>query len=104
VGGRMGGGAGGRAAGAARPGEIDRLVLLAPSGWPDPEAIVAGSSLFVVSRGDRGLGRTRSLFARAPEPSRLEILDGDAHAQHIFATRQAEELTRLIIRFLEESP
>ena len=40
-------------------------------------------------------------YERAPEPKRLEMLPGSAHAQHIFKTDQAEPLMQLILEFLD---
>jgi hypothetical protein len=43
----------------------------------------------------------RDQYAQAPDPKKLVLLPGDAHAQHIFKTDQAERLTEEILRFLE---
>ncbi len=59
-----------------------------------------GDKLFIVSEGDRLSDSVRSQFQKAPEPKRLEILKGSAHAQHIFKTDQAEKLEKLIVDFL----
>lgn len=100
VGGSLGGWAAARAAVAADPGEIDRLVLLAASPIEHPERL-PGRKLFIASRGDPGAGHIRQQFERAPEPKRLVLLEGAAHAQHIFATDQGERLMAEILRFLE---
>ena len=42
----------------------------------------------------------RALYEKAPEPKRLVLLPGTAHAQHIFRTDQAGRLTATIIEFL----
>lgn len=105
VGGSMGGGAAVDASIEARPGEIDRLVLLAPSAGGPPEK-VKGRKLFIVSRDDLGpdgrprLTRIRAQYERAREPKRLVILEGSAHAQFIFETDQGERLMREILQFL----
>ena len=39
---------------------------------------------------------------QAPEFKELLILDGDAHAQFIFATDQGDRLMRAILRFLSD--
>ena len=44
--------------------------------------------------------RVRDQYERASEPKRLELLPGDAHAQHIFRTDQGEALSALILAFL----
>lgn len=105
VGGSMGGGAGADASIAAKPGEIDRLVLLAATASGSPEKI-KGRKLFIVARGDLGPGdvprlpKIRAQYERVPGPKELVILDGSAHAQFIFETDQGERLMREILRFL----
>ena len=44
----------------------------------------------------------RDQYERAPDPKQLVILEGSAHAQHIFETDQGERLMREILRFLSE--
>lgn len=103
IGGSLGGGAAAQAAMEARPGEIDRLILLSPVPVDHPEAIKAGAVLFVASR-DEGLApEVEAQYRRAPEPKKLVLLDGGAHAQNIFRSGQAERLTRLILSFLGDS-
>jgi esterase/lipase len=105
VGGSLGGWAAGQAAVDARPGEIDRLVLLAHATIDEPERL-PGRKLFVVARGDvRGenvlrLPDIQEQYERAPEPKELLVLEGSAHAQHLFATDEGERLMREILRFL----
>ncbi len=105
VGASFGGGAAARASIAMEAGEIDRLVLLAHSIVSEPERI-KGAKLFIVARedpyygGERRLVDIRDQFERAPEPKQLVVLDGDAHAQFIFETDQAERLMSEILRFL----
>lgn len=105
VGGSLGGWAAARAAVEAEPAEIDRLVLLAHSPIDDPERL-PGRKLFVVARADPGPGGAprleaiREQFERAPEPKELLVLEGSAHAQHIFSTEQGELLMREILGFL----
>jgi alpha-beta hydrolase superfamily lysophospholipase len=101
IGGSMGGGAAGAAAVASKPGEIDRLVLLAPAPIDEPQKL-KGRKLFLTSRGDPRADKIREEYEKAPEPKELYILDGSAHAQHIFATEQGERLMREILRFLNE--
>ena len=48
------------------------------------------------------LPRIRRQFEQTSEPKQLLILDGDAHAQFIFQTDQAERVMREILRFLLE--
>ena len=104
VGASMGGGAAGDASIASRPGEIDRLVFLgaAPNGPADK---LQSSTLFIVARDDASgdgprLPRIREQYEKAPEPKRLIILDGSAHAQYLFQTDQGDRVMREILRFL----
>jgi pimeloyl-ACP methyl ester carboxylesterase len=104
VGGSMGGGAAGDASIAAKPGAIDRLVLLgsAPNG---PAERLKSAILYIVARDDANaagprLPRIREQYERSPEPKELIILEGSAHAQFLFQTEQGERVMREILRFL----
>ncbi len=100
VGGSMGGGAAGEAAIEAKPGEIDKLILLSPMPITHPERLKAASILYIASR-DEGLApRVRQQYARAPKPKKLILLPGSAHAQNIFATGEAQALSDAIVQFL----
>ena len=100
IGGSMGGGAAAGAAGMSEPGEIRRLILLSGVPIANPERMQAESILFIASEGEPMVPRVRDQYERAPDPKRLELLPGDAHAQHIFRSEQADELTALILEFL----
>src|SRR5262249_43587583 len=89
VGGSMGATAGARPVVEAHPGEIDRLVLLSPPDAPSPEQL-RGRLLFVASADEPLAERVRQAYLRAPDPKRLVLIPGSAHAQHIFATDQAD--------------
>jgi alpha-beta hydrolase superfamily lysophospholipase len=90
----------------AKPGEIDRLVLLAA--WTDrPPEKMKGRKLFIVARDDANddgsrLPKIRANYEKAAGPKELVVLDGSAHAQFIFATDEGERLMREILRFLSE--
>jgi pimeloyl-ACP methyl ester carboxylesterase len=107
VGGSMGGGAAAEAALAAKPGEIERLVLLAHTPIERPERL-PGRKLFVICRddpkadGSPRLPRFREQFERAPEPKRLLVLECAEHAQFIFETKLGDELLRTIVAFLDD--
>lgn len=63
------------------------------------------STLFIMARDDANddgarLPRSREQYEKAPEPKKLIILDGSAHAQFLFQTDQAERVMREILRFL----
>lgn len=100
LGGSMGGGASALAATEARPGEIDRLILLSPVSIDRPEDFHARSILYIASRGERMAEGIRAQYERAPQPKHLALLDGDAHAQNIFKTDQGGALTELIVEAL----
>ena len=107
VGASFGGWAAAQAAVEAPEGQIDRIVLLAASAIDEPERM-QGRKLFITTRDDfsgSGILRLpgiRDQFERAPNPKQLVILDGSAHAQHIFDTDQGARLMREILRFLSE--
>jgi pimeloyl-ACP methyl ester carboxylesterase len=108
VGGSLGGGAAGDASIASQPGEIDRIVFLgsSPNGPADK---LKSPSLFLVARDDASgdgprLPGIRAQFEKAPEPKKLLILDGSAHAQYLFQTPQAKRVMDEILRFLSPVP
>lgn len=106
VGASMGADAAAGASIASKAGDVDRLVLLAGSG-DQPGGQLKGRKLFIVTRNDANvagprLPKIRAQFEQAPEFKELLILDGDAHAQFIFATDQGERLMRAILRFLSD--
>lgn len=110
VGASFGGWAVGVAAAQAPPeitAKIDRIVLLAHSSIGHPEQL-PGCKLFVTTRGDFSgdgtlrLPRIREQYEGAPEPKRLLVLEGDAHAEFIFDTEQGPRLLREIVAFLTE--
>ena len=67
---------------------------------PKAEQMHAGQIVYITAEGDPSIERTRDQFARAPEPKRLEILPGEAHAQHLFKTEQSDALVELIFEAL----
>jgi alpha/beta superfamily hydrolase len=104
IGASFGGWAAADASVEAKPGEIDRLVLLAHSPIVKPEQI-KGRKLFIVCRDDANdaglrLPRIREQYEKATDPKELLVLEGSAHAQFIFATDQGERLMAEILRFL----
>ena len=105
VGASFGGWAAAQASVEARPGEIDRLVILAGE-IDDPEKVNV-RKLFIVTRDDATdagprLPRIRKQYERAPGPKELVVLDGSAHAQFVFETEQGERLMHEIVRFLTQ--
>lgn len=105
VGASMGGGAAAMAATEAKPGEIDRLILLAGVGIRDPQKM-EGKKLFIVSQHDMlrdgrpRLDVVREQYEKAPGPKRLLVLPGSAHAQFIFRTAEGPRLYHAILEFL----
>ena len=107
VGGSMGGGAAGDASIASRPGEIDRIVMLgaAPNG---PAEKLKSPALFIVARDDASedgprLPGIEAQYEKAPQPKKLVVLEGSAHAQFLFATDQGERVMREILGWLKNS-
>ena len=99
VGGSIGGGAAATAAGKIKEGKISGVVLLAAT----PIKSIAeakGSKLFVTTEGDN-LTAITDQFEAAAGPKEMLVLKGRAHAQHVFATPQGEELIRAIVTFLK---
>lgn len=105
VGGSMGGAAAGDASIASRPGEINCIVMLgaAPNG---PAEKLKSPALFIVARDDaEGAGELRlpgirAQYEKAPQPKKLVVLDGSAHAQFLFKTDQGERVMQEILRWL----
>jgi len=104
VGGSFGGAAAGDASIASRPGEIDRIVMLgaAPN---EPAEKLKSASLFIVARDDgnddgKRLPGIQKQYEKAPQPKKLVVLDGSAHAQFLFQTDQADRVMREIVAFL----
>jgi alpha/beta superfamily hydrolase len=103
----VGGSLGGHAAASASidaPGEIDRLVMLAAT-TSSPAEKLPGRKLFIVARDDASgdgprLPGIRAQFEQVPEPKEFVLLDGDAHAQYLFATDQRDRVMGEIVRFL----
>ena len=100
IGASMGGGAAAQAAVVVEPDQLDKLILLAGVPIATPERI-QGDKLFIVSRGDSLRDAVEDQFERAGEPKELTVLDGSAHAQHIFRSRRrGEELTAVLVAWL----
>jgi pimeloyl-ACP methyl ester carboxylesterase len=104
VGASMGGSAAVEAALAGTRIEIDRLALLGASG-STPLGPYRGRTLFIVAEHDASgsgprLPGIRRQFDSASEPKELIVLEGSAHAQVLFATKEADRIMREILRFL----
>jgi pimeloyl-ACP methyl ester carboxylesterase len=104
VGGSLGGDAVGNADVLAKPGEIERMVFLGSEGGDEPEKLT-GRELYIVARGDANddgprIVPIRAHYARAPQPKKLIVVEGTAHAQYLFATDQGPRVMREILRFM----
>jgi pimeloyl-ACP methyl ester carboxylesterase len=104
VGGSFGGSAAADASITAQPGEINGLVLLAAD-WNGPAERIKVPLLVIVARDDANdeglrLPRIRAWFDKAPQPKKLLVLDGSAHAQFLFQTDQSDRLVREVLQFL----
>jgi dienelactone hydrolase len=104
IGGSMGAGAAGDASIASKPGEISCVVML--GGAPNSSAEkLTSSSLYIVARDDTSgdgprLPWIREQYEKSPQPKKLIILDGSAHAQALFQTKDSERVLQEITRFL----
>lgn len=104
VGGSMGGSAAGDASIESRPGEIDRIVMLgaAPN---EPAEKLKSPALFIVARDDSEgdalrLPGIQKQYDKAPQPKKLVVVEGSAHAQFLFATDQGPRVMREIVEWL----
>ena len=102
IGGSMGGGAAAQAAVESAEGDIHRLILLSPVPIKEPERIKAGKLIFIASKDEKLVPRIKDQYKRAPQPKKIVLLEGNAHAQHIFKTAKAQRLTELILEYLAE--
>ena len=103
VGASLGGDAVGEADAQSKPGNIARIVLLGSSGGDHPEKL-SGRKLFIVARDDRSgsglrLPEISSNYEKTPQPKKLVILEGSAHAQYLFDTDQGPRLLSEVLRF-----
>ena len=104
IGGSFGGSAAADALIAAKPGEIDRLVLLAADGNMPAEKINV-PLLEIVAQDDTNdegprLPHIRDWFNKVPQPKELIVLKGSAHAQFLFQTDQSDRVMEAILKFL----
>ena len=106
VGASLGGDAVGNADAMSAPGNIARIVFLGSEGGDAPEKLT-GRKLFLVARDDRSgdglrLPGIEANYKKAPEPKRLVIVEGSAHAQYLFDTDQGAGVMKEILGFLTE--
>ncbi len=99
IGASMGGGASAKAAVIGALGSMNHLILLAPVSIEHPEEIRC-PKLYVTAERDSIATQVKEQYERAIEPKQLLVLEGDAHAQFLFATNQSERLMQEIILYL----
>ena len=99
VGGSMGGGAILDALEQKTVSSIKKVVLLSPAG---SNGITSNTieKLFVVSADEGFFARVKSSYDNSSQPKELKIYEGTYHAQHMFKSNYADELTDLIVEFL----
>jgi len=100
IGGSMGGGAVAQAAVVAEEGTFFKVILLSPVPIKEPEKIKANEVIYIVSKDEKLMLTVEKQYKRVSQPKIMEVLEGDAHAQHIFKTSQASRLTELIVAVL----
>ena len=100
IGGSMGGAAVLEAISRLDEPTISKAVLLAPAGGP---AILSSSidKLIVVSRNEAHFSRVKTIYDTSVDPKTLKEYPGKAHAQHMFKEIYADQLTQLIIDFIQ---
>jgi pimeloyl-ACP methyl ester carboxylesterase len=105
LGGSMGGAAAADAAATLARGEVDRVVMLGAHASVPPEKLTF-RKLYIATRDDRDgsgtprLPRVQAEYEKAPEPKEILVLDGSAHAQFLFQTKDGPRVMREIRRFL----
>lgn len=104
VGGSMGGSAAGDASILSHPGEIDRIVMLGAAPGLSADKLKS-PALFIVARDDTSgdgprLPGIQAQYDKAPQPKKLIILAGSAHAQFLFQTDQSQRVIDEILQWL----
>jgi pimeloyl-ACP methyl ester carboxylesterase len=104
IGASLGGDAVGDADAAGNPGELSRVVFLGSEGGSHPEQL-KGRLLYLVARDDTSgdgprLPGIQAHYRRAPQPKKLVVVDGSAHAQYLFGTVEGPRVMNEILRFV----
>lgn len=104
LGGSLGGDAVGEADTQLPPRTFAHTIMLASNGADAPERLT-GRILYIVAQDDTSgdgprLPGIQAHFARTPEPKKLVILKGSAHAQFLFDTDEGPRLMQEILAFL----
>lgn len=106
VGGSLGGTAAADASARIGAGVINRLVLLASPTGPEPQHL-EGCKLFVIADNDTTASGTprlvkiREQYEQVPEPKRMLVVPGTAHAQALFDSNEGVKVLSEIRWFLE---
>lgn len=82
--------------------QIKKVILLAPAGG-SPIKSSDMDKLFIVSKEEGLYQRVKSIYNESNSPKVIKEYSGKAHAQHMFKTDYADELTELIIDFIVPS-
>lgn len=82
-----------------------RLVVLGGVAGNGSPGKLKGRFLFIVTREDANadgprLPRILKLYEQVPQPKKIILLEGSAHAQFMFDTNLSERVMRAILRFL----
>lgn len=102
IGGSMGAMAAAEAVVSKRVREIEALILLAPRSISEPAKLMANRILFVASEDEDACPAVRAQYDAAPEPKRLLVYPGSAHAQHLFDSPNAGELSKILLETVLE--
>jgi pimeloyl-ACP methyl ester carboxylesterase len=99
VGGSMGGAAILDALEIKTDDSLKKVVLLSPAG---SNGITSNAleKLLVVSEDEGFFARVKTAYDTSSHPKQLKIYEGSYHAQHLFKSSYADELTDLIIEFI----
>src|SRR5262245_10593901 len=97
VGGSMGGHAGATAAALGARGDVEALVLLGSDGGRSPEKIACRTLVIVTKDDADGSGTLRlpgirASYEKIASPKEILVLDGSAHAQYMFQTKDGERI------------
>lgn len=81
---------------------VIKVVLLSPAGG---HGISSRSieKLFVVSKDEGLFDKVKTIYETSSDPKELKIFEGDYHAQHMFKSDYANELTQFIVDFLTDN-
>ena len=79
---------------------IAKVVLLAPP-YGKPLSSRQIDKLVVVAKEERFYTQVTEIYEKISEPKELKVYKGDAHAQHLFNSEHADDLTERIVAFIK---